>query len=154
MAEGTAWSKLWWHSSESCGLQVWSTTTWACATLWFQPSCRWVIASDKCLFPCRAVRHVHVQKEPPGAGLPNPQRSHDLQLLDKPVLDHRQPQGTRHPLRPVHEAHGEKAQVRNGALSLCTPATPVESRTCTCDENWSPWASSCLYLLRKTRGCS
>lgn len=89
-----------------------------CAAPCFQPSWEWVIASEKWLFPCRAVRHVHVQKEPPGAGLPNTQRSHDLQLLDKPVLDHCQPQGTCHPLRPVHEAHGEKAQVRNGALSL------------------------------------
>lgn len=67
---------------------------------------------------CRAPRDVILQEEPSGAGFPQAQRQHHLQLPDQPVLDPGQPQVPRPHLRPLPATLWTKAAVRLTAVCL------------------------------------
>lgn len=66
----------------------------------------------------RAPCDVVLQEEPPGAGFPQAERQHHLQLPDQPVLDPGQPQVPGLHLRPLPASLWAEAAVRATAVVL------------------------------------
>lgn len=106
-----------------------------CTLFWIFVTTDFLLNCFFCLFLfCRASRDVNLQEKPSGAGLPQTQRQHHLQLPDLPVLDPGQPQVPRLHLRPLPASVWTEATVSPTSLIQFSS----NKTKWNCDLHWLP----------------